>query len=296
MIAPTGKIQFGQMVSTERGELVTFCGIINAIETFIPPVYISPRVRYKAHFLNDAPIGSLGLSSETGWMTTELFLQVLMHFKNQVQTSKDLPILLLRDNHMNHTSLDAIIYAKDNGIILLSFPPHCSRRMQPLDIAVYGPFKSAMKVAFNNFISTYAGKAITIYDIPTLSKIAFKFSFTNRNINVGFQKSGIWPLNEIAFNDTDFDANYVTVQPENETVITNTTSANTSVSQIRESEQDILSPEHIKPLPKAQRKTEQNNRERGKSRIYTDSPEKNRIAKMDKIKKQKPIKIKKSTV
>lgn len=43
--------QVGQIVSAERGELVTFVGILNAVGDSIPPVFIFPLVRYKDAFL-----------------------------------------------------------------------------------------------------------------------------------------------------------------------------------------------------------------------------------------------------
>lgn len=71
-----------QIVSAERGELVTFGGIITGIGNTIPPISVFPRVRYKDYFLLGAPQGSLGLSSRTGWINSDLFLEVLKHIQN----------------------------------------------------------------------------------------------------------------------------------------------------------------------------------------------------------------------
>ncbi|GBM77424.1 hypothetical protein AVEN_43368-1, partial [Araneus ventricosus] len=141
VIAQTGKKQVGQAVSGERGELVSFCGIISATGNSIPPVFIFPRVKYKDYFLCDAPTGSLGLATNSGWMTKELFPTVLQHIKEHTRSDIDNPILLLIDNHKSHISIEAITYAKENGIVLVPFPPHCSHRLQPLDVAVYCAFK-----------------------------------------------------------------------------------------------------------------------------------------------------------
>lgn len=56
MIAEKGKKQVGRIVSAERGELVTFCGIINAVGQTIPPVFSFPKIWYKEIFLNGAPV------------------------------------------------------------------------------------------------------------------------------------------------------------------------------------------------------------------------------------------------
>jgi len=48
------------------------------------------------------------------------------------------PTLLLFDNHPSHLSIEAIEMAVEHGITMLSFPSHCTHRMQPLDITVFG--------------------------------------------------------------------------------------------------------------------------------------------------------------
>ncbi|KAJ8964143.1 hypothetical protein NQ314_005095, partial [Rhamnusium bicolor] len=165
----------------KRGQVLTFVGIINATGNALPPAIIFPRVRYKDYFLNGAPTGSLGLASKSGWMTSPF--------------------------------INAINYARNHGIHLLSFPPHTSHKLQPLDVGVYSSFKANCKTAFNNWMATNPGKQITIYDIPALSNIAFKNSFTIKNITSSFKKSGLWPINQLVFNDEDFLSCYVTDRP-----------------------------------------------------------------------------------
>ena len=58
-------------------------------------------------------------------------------------------VLLIMDNHDSHISVEVINFAKDNGVVLLTFPPQCSHRMQPLDRTVYGPFKHFYNDAAN---------------------------------------------------------------------------------------------------------------------------------------------------
>jgi hypothetical protein len=63
-----GKKQVSQCVSAERGTLVTFCGIVTATGSAIPPVYIFPRVRMKDHFLLGSVTGAKGYASKNGWI------------------------------------------------------------------------------------------------------------------------------------------------------------------------------------------------------------------------------------
>jgi hypothetical protein len=86
-------------------------------------------------------------------------------------------------------NLDVVSLAKSNGVHLLTFPPHCSHRLQPLDVSVYGPFKAA-----SAWMTSNPGKTLTIYHLPELIKTAFDKAMSRQNILSGFQKSGIDPL------------------------------------------------------------------------------------------------------
>lgn len=103
-------------MSAERGELVTFCGIMTATSAAHPPVYIFPRVHFKDPFLIGAPQGSLDLANRSGWMTAELYIQVLQHIHRQTSCTKDNPILFICDNHESHISIKACNYCRDNGV------------------------------------------------------------------------------------------------------------------------------------------------------------------------------------
>lgn len=333
ILAPKSQKQVGQIVSAERGELMTFGAIISASGNTIPPLFVFPRVHYKDHFLEGAPEGSIGAANRSGWINADIFVSVLKHIQKHTLSSKEHPILLLCDNHESHISLQAITYARDNGIIFVSFPPHTSHRLQPLDVGVFGPFKAKLKIAFNNWHMSNPGKTINIYNIPKLVKLAYFESFTAKNITSAFEKPGIWPFNEMAFSDEDFapidvyasnNSVNVTPNPETSTVAlelqpsTSVQSTDMNEADIREQSpsllqnpQDIftgtgepqaaetqsepsaylpITPEVIRPYPTAVRNRKTNKgRKPGKSRIYTDTPEKTELEERHRQKELKKI-------
>lgn len=89
VVSEKGKKQVGQIASGERGELVTFVGIVNALGNALPPVYVVPRMRNPEDYITGAPASSLILNNRSGWMTKDLFLEVLQHI------SRGKPIVLL---------------------------------------------------------------------------------------------------------------------------------------------------------------------------------------------------------
>lgn len=193
VIAERGVKQVGQATSQERGTLVTVCNGVNAIGNHIPPFMILPRVRVQEYMCAGAPPGTVavGHAKHTGWMTKESFKQFLQHFVNHVKCSKEHGVLLLMDNHDTHISLEIIDFAKSNGITLLTFPPHTSHRLQPLDVSVYSSFKSACDKASQQWMLNHPGTPMTIYNIGEIVGSAFPQAFTPRNIISGFNKTGI---------------------------------------------------------------------------------------------------------
>lgn len=68
------------------------------------------------------------LSSRSGWINNELFIEVLKHIQKHTNSIKERPILLICDNLESHISVEAINYSRENGIVYLSFPLHPSRK------------------------------------------------------------------------------------------------------------------------------------------------------------------------
>ncbi|GBN67897.1 hypothetical protein AVEN_189612-1 [Araneus ventricosus] len=205
VIAQTGKKQVRQAVSGERGELVSFCGIISATGNSIPPFFIFPRVKYKDYFLCDAPTGSL-----------------------------------------------AITYAKENDIVLLSFPPHCSHRLQPLDVAVYGAFKGACKVSFNDWLLNH----------PAFGEDDFFCSYITDHEYPGCN----------------------TTETKDCTVINEDLQENELQDEDHTEPLQPTTPESVRPYSKAVFKKKKNLRKKAKSTVYISTPEKRRIEDMEKNK------------
>ena len=129
IVATTGAKQVGMLVSAEQGTLVTVCAAVSAIGQSLPPFFVFPRVTFHDHFLKGAPVGSAGTAHKSGWMTEENFPKFLKHFHDHVRCSKESPVLILLDNHSSHIAIATLDYAKENGIVLMSFPPNyiCAR-------------------------------------------------------------------------------------------------------------------------------------------------------------------------
>lgn len=189
---------------------------------------------------------------------------------------------------------------------MLTFPPHCSHKLQPLDISVFSTFKSKYNTACNDWLVNNPGKIITIYNIAELVGNAYQSSVTPKNITAGFKKSGIYPFNSEPFTEEEFLTSYATDRPmpHNEGMCSSTegisTSTELATSSTRayspskcipsSSQHSTLSPADIRPYPKASpRKLIKKGRKKGRSTIVTDTPEKEEIERIALERKQKRL-------
>ena len=260
-----------------------------------------PRVNFKHHMMKSAPPSAIGVANPSGWMSAACFTELKKHFIKHVKCSKDHPVILVFDNHDSHISIETIDLANDNGVTLLTLPPHCSHKLQPLDRSVYGLFKTFYNQAANGFMVTHLGKSITIYDVAELVGQADGQALTPKNIRSGFATCGIWPFNRDIFHEDEFLSSYVsdrphcstsdhetTDQPEDHYSISSTPSTCILIPSTSAASEEIenasishpISPEAILPLPQCTqpRKKIIQQKKKQKTQILTDIPVKDAIA------------------
>lgn len=192
IVSPKGVKQVHKIKTAERGVSVTTCCIVTAYGSIIPPVMLFPRKKFVSAMLLNAFPGTLGLANENGYMTKSTFVSVLNHIIKHTAATKDNPFLLLVDNVETHLSVEALNVAKDNGITILTFPPHCTHRLQPLDVSLFGPFKTHYDGAVNGWLLHNPGQSVTIYHIAGFVRTAL---IKVDNIAAGFSRAGIIPFN-----------------------------------------------------------------------------------------------------
>ena len=195
VIARRGQRQVGKITSGEKGKTVTAICAMNATGSYIPPTLIFPRINMNDRLLCGAPPQTLGLASKSGWVDSVLFKKWFDHFMRFAKATADDPHLLLLDGHVSHKSLPLIESARQNGVILVCFPPHTTHALQPLDCVFFGPLKRYYHEACENFMLHNAGKRITNYDISTIFNTAYVSAATLDKCVTGFNCTGIYPFN-----------------------------------------------------------------------------------------------------
>lgn len=73
------------------------------------------------------------------------------------------------------------------------------------------PLKKYVNAACDGWMKSHPGKTMTIYDLPGILKEALPHAkVTPRNIQRGFQVSGMYPFNRNIFGNEEFLPGYVT--------------------------------------------------------------------------------------
>lgn len=210
VVSTSGKKAVGKISSAERGELTTAVCAMSAVGSYLPPVLIFKRKRQKPELLNGAPPGTEMFVSDSGYINSDLFFQWIQHFQKHTNATKENPVLLILDNHSTHQSLETVLYCRENGIILLSIPPHSSHKVQPLDRCFFQALKTKYAEACNNWLVSHPGRVITQYQVAELFGIAYCRCATIEKAINAFRMCGIVPINPGVFTDQDFAPSEVT--------------------------------------------------------------------------------------
>jgi hypothetical protein len=250
IVAKKGKKQIGALSSAERGSLVTVVTCMSAGGSYVPPLIIFPRKRMKNELMDGAPPGSIFAFHKSGWIQMDMFTTWFKHFINYVKPSAEDPVLLVLDGHFSHTrNLEVVLLARDSFVTIVCLPPHCSHKLQPLDVSFMRPLKNYYNEEVRTWLANHRNpvRPITHYQISSLIGKAFAKPATLETAMNGFRKTGIYPLDENVFEDHDFIE-------ESQELEQSEMSANTS--------DDLLLLQNICPLPRYE--TNEANQSRGR--------------------------------
>ena len=109
--------------------------------------------------------------------------------------------LLIVDGHNSHTTLEFLLYAERNGIVVLCLPPHTTHKLQPLDVGVFNFLAKAWSKEVTE--AGQAGYKITKFNLLSYYSKARAAAFTPDIIRSSFSRCGIWPLNRQVISEED---------------------------------------------------------------------------------------------
>ena len=131
-------------ITSSNSQWMTIMVCSNALDYSIPNLYIFTGVRVREDYEGDCEQGAKMAMQENGWITEEILLGWLDHFRESVLggVSQEFKHLFLVDGHKTHMTLAVVTKAACLGIDIALLPPHTTHQLQPLDVAVFKSFKT----------------------------------------------------------------------------------------------------------------------------------------------------------
>ena len=103
-------------------------------------------------------------------------------------------MLPIYDGYTAHLFLAILELFQRNNIIVYFLPAHTSGKTQPLDVVLFSVFKNRLQNSISSCSAPGRGKEQDIFDMCSLIRDAYVYSFTVRNTQAPFYRSGILPL------------------------------------------------------------------------------------------------------
>lgn len=177
-------------------QMVTAVECISADGRYLKPMVIWPASTHRANWTTFPTPGWHYAFSDSGYADSKISLEWLTKVF-QPQTSdraNGKPRVLICDGFGTHESLEILEHCFANKIILCRLPSHTSHKLQPCDIAVFAPLKTAYR---DNAERLERGGVNTIgkQHFTSLYSPARITAFTKRNIIAGWSKGGLFPFN-----------------------------------------------------------------------------------------------------
>ena len=98
--------------------------------------------------MRNGPTDTRYIVTDKGWMDSVCFSDWFQKLFIP-SISQERPVILIFDGHKSHISVPLIQSAVENQVILLKLPPNSIHTLQPLDVGVYGPLKTAWSVSMD---------------------------------------------------------------------------------------------------------------------------------------------------
>ena len=181
---------------TVKRTLVTAIECISADGKSLHPLIIWPAATHRSSWTSHPTPGWHYACSSTGYTDTNISLYwVRSVFDPQTRAQANgRPRLLISDGFGTHESLELMKYCFENQIILCRLPSHTTHKLQPCDVGVFGPLKTAYREQVERL---YRGGAGTVdkRHFTYLYDRARQQAITKRNISSAWSKCGLFPFN-----------------------------------------------------------------------------------------------------
>jgi hypothetical protein len=191
-----GKDDIGNhRASRVKRTMVTAIECVSGDGRCLNPMILWPAKTHRANWTTHPTPGWFYAHSETGFSDSYISLQWLKHvFDPQTkELAGKRPRMLIWDGFGTHETLEILEFCFSNNIILCRMPSHSSHKLQPCDVAVFGPLKAMYREQVERMerggVNTVNKQHFTYLYSPARER-----AMTKKNILGGWRGSGLFPF------------------------------------------------------------------------------------------------------
>lgn len=209
-----GKKSFYRQIGGTGRENISVNSCVTAAGDKVPPHIIFKGQAVQCRWVSKAEYPGTCYSATTnGYMEECVFFMWLTEsfvpFVNEMRAKhneSNSHAVLIYDGHRSHISVRVIRLALDNKIVLVRLPSHLTHRLQPLDLAVFGPVKTAWGRKMVEHGKKNMGASNFYLTRETFSKYVGEVwrDTPSKNIIAGFKETGLFPIDRSKFPISDY--------------------------------------------------------------------------------------------
>lgn len=179
--------------TSSNAKHITMAVCICADGSVAPPLFVCKGNSLDSAALDRAPKDSLIISSPSGFITEDIFVEWLQHWADYARQKTNLPLVLIVDNHTSHVGLRAAEVAEKNGVHLLALPSNTTDLLQPLDVGMFRTFKANVRQALHAHLLALKKPHLIDREFIELVGSSWTKTFTVKRIQECFRKVGLFP-------------------------------------------------------------------------------------------------------
>lgn len=175
--------------------LVTAIECVSAAGEVLPPLIIWPSSTHRSVWTSHPTRGWHFACSPKGYTDTHISLSWIKNVFNPLTRARACgkPRLLINDGFATHESADLLEFCFQNNIILCRLPSHTSHKLQPLDVGIFEPLKTAYREQVEQLYRGGAG-VIGKQHFTLLYERARNAALTHSNVISAWSKAGLVPF------------------------------------------------------------------------------------------------------
>lgn len=165
-------------------------------------------------YLDLGPENALYSSSDSGHITSELYLDYIVHLEKFL--CRDRPVVIFQDNLSCHDSDGLVEFCLLKGIFLYNLPPKTSHLLQPLD-KLFGSLKCKLDEKKQEALMAQQ-RPLSKHQIPIVLRFAIN-SIGPVAVRKSFVETGICPMNASAISDDLLVGDSVHTSPNHQSYV-----------------------------------------------------------------------------